>query len=313
MTPNNKDDDKKEWIKKKQPIVENIEETIKLNEEALATTSKAKADVTKSTEQLKNNIARLSQIRDLFKSEAYLPINPVTASSIDSMRNLSISEKESARNVLSAAQRVRNESNTLTGTMYTSTAVLVTMTSGSAYMSKQMSGTESISSTIAGINVPTPNDRKSELSPKLKALDVGLATKLEGAWQTINDETNHDRYSQAAHSARELISDILRILAPDDKVKSMRWFKIETREGNPSQRQRAKYAMVGSNDLLSDEVLKPIEDLSRNIRDSYEWLNEIAHQRDYTKDLQALTESIIDEVQIYLLELWRLRTRYFIE
>jgi hypothetical protein len=71
--------------------------------------------------------------------------------------------------------------------------------------------------------------------------------------------------------------------------------------------------MVGSNDLLSDEVLKPIEDLSKNIRDSYERLNSIAHQRDYTKDLQALTESFIDNTQILLLELLKLRNLYFKE
>ncbi len=48
MTEENKEKDKKEWAKKKKPIIENIDEAITLKEEALKNTSQAKTDINKS-------------------------------------------------------------------------------------------------------------------------------------------------------------------------------------------------------------------------------------------------------------------------
>ncbi len=253
----------------------------------------------------------MCQIRDVFKSDAYLPINNATGGSLAGMYSLSVSEKESAKNVLYTSEKVKNESYVFAGTVSTSTAVLTTMTSSAVYLTKSMIDTEPVSYTINKMNEPTPNDRKNQLSPMLKNINGGLVTKLEGAWYTLNDTANEDRFSQAANSARELISDILVTLAPDDKVTSTKWFKPELENGKPTQRQRAKYVLLGSNESLTDDVLRPIDELSKNIRDSYEKLNPIAHQRDYTISLQALSESIIDSAQIYLLELLKLRIIYF--
>ncbi len=313
MTDENKEKDKEAWAKKKEPIIENIDETIALKEQALKNTNQAKNDVSKSVGQIKNDLTRLCQIRDVFKSSAYLPMNIVTGSSLAGLYSLSVIEKESAKNVLFVAEKLKNESTIFAGTVSTSTAALTNMTSSAIYLAKSMIDTEPVSYVISKMDEPTSNDRKNQLSPMLKKIEARLATKLEGAWYTLNDTANEDRFSQAANSARELISDLLITMAPDDKVQSTRWFKSESENGKPTQRQRAKYVILGSNESLTDDILKPIDELSQNVRDSYEKLNPIAHQRDYTKSLQALSESIIDSVQIYLLELLKLRGIYFKE
>lgn len=313
MHEDKKEKDKQEWVKKKEPIIGNIDESIVLKEKALKNTSEARADINQSVGQLKNDLIRLYQLRDIYKSSAYLPINPVTKSSIDSMYNLSVSEKESATNVFIRSQEVKTDTYLLAGTVSISSAVVASMSSNTFFMTKAMVDITPIEPTIEKINYPTPNDRKNDLVSKLKQVKLGLATKLEGAWQTLNDETHNDRFSQSANSARELISDLLITLASEEKVQSTKWFKPERDNGEPTQRQRAKYVILGMNDALSDEILKPIDELSKNIRDSYEKLNPIAHQRDYNSNLQALTESLIDAVQIYLLELLKLRNLYFKE
>lgn len=305
--------DKQEWTKKKTPIIENIEQSITLKEKALKNTNDAKKDLNESVGQLKIDLTRLYQVRDVLKSDAYPQNNPVTESSITTMHSLSVLEKESAFNVFERSQKVKTEATLLAGTVSTSSAVVTTMTSNVVYITKSMFDTEPIADTVQKLNAPTSNDRKNELLPKLGKIEGRLATKLGSAWQTLNDTTNNDRFSQAANSARELISDLLITLAPEEKVKLAKWFKPELENGKPTQRQRAKYAILGSNDSLTDNVLKPIDDLSKNIRDTYENLNPIAHQRNYEKDLQLATESIIDAAQIYLIELLKLRDIYFKE
>lgn len=69
--------------------------------------------------------------------------------------------------------------------------------------------------------------------------------------------------------------------------------------------------MLGQNNALGDEELKAIYTLSDDIRDAYVRLNKIAHLRDYSNDLQNLTESLIDQCQIYLLKLLEMRSTYF--
>lgn len=45
------------------------------------------------------------------------------------------------------------------------------------------------------------------------------------------------------HQVRETLATVLRILASDDAVKAMAWFKPETDDGKPSQRQRVRFIL----------------------------------------------------------------------
>lgn len=146
----------------------------------------------------------------------------------------------------------------------------------------------------------------------MSAIESRLSIKLEGSWQTLQDTSKVDRHLQAASSARELISDLLHTLSPDEKVYLMTWFKSKTSNGKPTQKQRARYAMLGSNTNLNEETLEPIYELSKGIRNTYKKLNKIAHRRDYDKSLDTLTESLIDQCQTYLLKLLEMRSSNFL-
>jgi len=112
-------------------------------------------------------------------------------------------------------------------------------------------------------DIPTPYDNQRDLGSKLSEIDMRLKTKLDGAWQTLKDRSKKDRFLQATSSMRDLISDTLQVLAPDEVIVRRPWFKPETDDGRPSHRQRARYAMVGKNDAIEYPDLIAINELSK--------------------------------------------------
>lgn len=303
---------KSNWHKKRTPILENIEKAITLRKFTLKDLSDAQKNLDEATELIKYDITRLDQIKGIFANNtAYLPTNPVTEGSVDIMTNLSAHDSEAAQFLASTSKFIRTNTDRFRGTVIVSGSTVSSMATTAIQMADSMENNEAIQPFIIEIKEPTARDRKIELCSKLSEIDNRLATKLEGAWQTLHDVSKADRFLQAASSARELISDLLHLLSPDDQVKAMPWFKKETESGNPTQRQRARYAMLGQNNVLGDDELRAIYTLSDDIRDAYTKLNKIAHLRNYNTDLQKLTESLIDQCQIYLLQLLKMRSTYF--
>lgn len=304
--------EKSNWHKKRRPILKNIEKSITLRKTTLKNISDVQQDLDKTTELIKYDITRLGQIEGVFaNNNAYLPTNPVTRGTVDIMTNLSTHDSEAAQFLASTSKIIRTNVDRFLGTAIVSGSMVSSIATTTINMADSMENKETIQPFIIGINEPTARDRKIELSPKLSEIDNRLATKLEGAWQTLHDVSKADRFLQSASSSRELISDLLHLLCPDEQVKAMPWFKEETASGNPTQRQQARYAMLGQNNALGDEELQVIYTLSDDIRDAYTKLNKIAHLRNYDADLQKLTESLVDQCQIYLLELLKMRDAYF--
>jgi hypothetical protein len=303
---------KRIWNEKKKAIIGNINEAMDSNEETLKIISDTQVKLGEAGKYLTYNQIRLAQMKRILNSEAYVPDNPVNAGSITIMNSLSTNELGSAKYMFSTAGAMRTNADSLVGSTLTSGSLVASMASSTVYLAERMVDTGPIMPLLEELKKPTAHDRLKELAPKLFEIGESLSTKLNGSWETLSDFSKDDRVSQSAHSARDLISDILIKLAPDEKVMKMEWFKPETREGRPSQKQRAKYAILGKNTALSDLDIQPIHDLSDNIRASYQSLTSLAHLRDYGNDLQKMTENLIDEVQIYLLKLLELRAIYFV-
>ncbi|QRQ63462.1 pPIWI-associating nuclease domain-containing protein [Sphingobacterium multivorum] len=76
---------------------------------------------------------------------------------------------------------------------------------------------------------------------------------FEASVSSLEDMGNKIRFNNFAYSIRELSRHFLHRLAPDEIVKSCRWFKQETENGKPSRAQRIKYAIQGG---IDDELLK---------------------------------------------------------
>lgn len=157
---------------------------------------------------------------------------------------------------------------------------------------------------------PTESTTK-KLSYCLKQIELRLSVKLDGVWLTLRDRSKKDIFLQASSSMRELISDTLYTLAPNEKVEKTSWFKPETKNGKLSQRQRAYYSVVGNNNLIRLDDLTAIEELAKDIRFSYKKLNKYAHLRKYQSDIESYLTRIFNETQIYLLKIFELREKYY--
>ena len=209
------------------------------------------------------------------------------------------------------ANRLGAEAISLQASIISGSSIVTSMGTLTVGLVRQMENVEAVAPYVTAIEKPSARDRRLELSQKLRKVEPRLCTKLEGAWQTLQDRSKEDRFLQAASSARELISDVLQILAPDEKVKATTWFKPVRNTKRPTRKQRARFTMLGNNDALGEEELKSIFDLAKEIGKSYDRLSETAHLRDYDTDLQTQTESLMDSCQIYLLKLLEMREKCF--
>lgn len=83
---------------------------------------------------------------------------------------------------------------------------------------------------------PTLDDQEvgnSRLDPMLQSLDPDFVGMRRGAWLTLNSD-NPDRLRQAATSQRELLSQLLRRLAPEGQAKN----------GEPGSKMKARIKVV---------------------------------------------------------------------
>jgi len=170
--------------------------------------------------------------------------------------------------------------------------------------------------TFESIEIETIYDKKDEVTNLLKKVNEKLFTEFEGMWQTKDDASKKDRVKQSAHSMREVISILLQKLASDDQVMGCKWYKPEKKDGLPTQKQRAKYAILGNTEegKLTDDDLAPIYDTIKDFRKRYKELNGIAHVRgeEDPESLMPLLESIIKSGQNLIITLFELRKRFYI-
>jgi hypothetical protein len=91
-----------------------------------------------------------------------------------------------------------------------------------------------------------PGVASTELRQRLREIDLGLAEKLEGAWERITNG-GPDSTSQAANSLMELIDWTLRLRAPNELV--IAWHAKDKRptdelyDGKPTRSLRIRYAV----------------------------------------------------------------------
>jgi hypothetical protein len=99
-----------------------------------------------------------------------------------------------------------------------------------------------------------------ELDAALEKLDPHLIEVRRGMWSALDSDRPHS-LAQAAHSARELIDQVLKAGAPDDKVRSAPYFEPDARSSSGiTRRIRLKWLMreyrheMSENDLAIAEA-----------------------------------------------------------
>lgn len=185
-----------------------------------------------------------------------------------------------------------------------------------SYGANQLVGEDfpEIKPTFESIEIETIYDKKDEVAELLKTVDERLNIQFEGMWQTKDDASKKDRVKQSAHSMKEVISILLQRLAPDDQVMSCKWYKSEKKDELPTQKQRAKYAILGKTEegKLTYDDLAPIYDTIKDLRKRFKELNGIAHARgeEDPESLMPLLESIIKSGQNLIITLFKLRKSF---
>ena len=112
----------------------------------------------------------------------------------------------------------------------------------------------------------------AQLEGYLRPLGEHFIDKWEGAWQTLYSESK-DRYSQATHSARELLMQILAYLAPDDAFSKE---DCINHNGKPTRKMRVKY-ILGYD---SQSTIELIDDMANMLDSMYNMLVGETHRRD---------------------------------
>lgn len=81
------------------------------------------------------------------------------------------------------------------------------------------------------------------LDEKLQAIDPHLVTIRDGAWSAVTS-SEPDALRQAAHSGRELIDQVLKQAAPDQKVMPQGWYTADSSsKSGVTRKHRLRYIM----------------------------------------------------------------------
>jgi len=144
----------------------------------------------------------------------------------------------------------------------------------------------------------------------LDALDVALsriASNLvelrEGAWAAVT-APRPDSQRQSAHSARELIDQVLKIGASDGVVRSMPGFVPDaSNHSGITRRHRLKYLMIANRGAVSDSDLKVTEQACDLVLATDEKLKALAHSRasvsvDDARDALVVAEMALRKVLV---------------
>jgi len=97
--------------------------------------------------------------------------------------------------------------------------------------------------------------------------------------QALRDIAQPDRESFVGPAAalRELLSFVLRDLAPDAALSNEPWFKAETNDGRPTRAQRVRYIMKKRAGISNEKVNRALEGLDRIVCDTYDRASRATH------------------------------------
>lgn len=117
-----------------------------------------------------------------------------------------------------------------------------------------------------------------DLDSALWKLSPSFVEMRHGAWRAANSSLP-DAQRQAAHSARELLSQVLKVVSPNEEIKSQSWY-IPRKPGQVTRRDRHRLAINKRERGRSDSDLEIAEKGSDLMEAVYIKLSGAAHTRD---------------------------------
>lgn len=129
-----------------------------------------------------------------------------------------------------------------------------------------------------------------DLDATLLSLSPSYVEMRRGAWRAAYSSLP-DAQRQAAHSARELLSQVLKLVSPDEEVKAQTWYNPK-KAGEVTRRDRHRLAIAKRGRGRSDSDLEIAEKGSDLMEAVYFKLSGTAHTRD-----SILQQDTIDQLQ----------------
>ena len=155
-----------------------------------------------------------------------------------------------------------------------------------------------------------PNVAETKLTSMQKQISDALkdiSPELNNSFvQVISDLHENKRISWAgtAHELREIISNTLRILAPNELITKEDWYNREKDSEGPTQKQRVKYILrqkgAGKREGDVIEQIVTIDDLIQDlVRSVYNRASDAAHRfksREEIKKILRYFEAFISDL-----------------
>jgi DNA-binding MarR family transcriptional regulator len=139
-----------------------------------------------------------------------------------------------------------------------------------------------------------------QLVEGLKPLGERFINKWEGAWETLYSGSK-DRHSQATHSARELLMQVLAYLAPDEIFTKEECF--QNKVDKPNRKMRIKH-ILGSH---SQHPVNLIDSFADTLDEMYHVFTGEAHRRDDSNKSDQTIAALLVALGSFLMLLltWR--------
>lgn len=118
------------------------------------------------------------------------------------------------------------------------------------------------------------------LDEALVAISPHLMEMRDGAWSAVAS-SEADALRQAAHSARELIDQTLKISAPDEQVKVASWYQPDSGSQNGvTRRHRLRFIMEQHRHIHSESELRIAEKACELVHTIGQRLLALSHSRE---------------------------------
>lgn len=241
---------------------------------------------------IKNALDSYDQHPELFQDQAYREQSEFLFDELDGIR-------ESASEIYYKSKNISTNYSELSGIVSQS---VMNMGSGSIGI-KAFYPRIKENHPLLSINFVDPEEnpqRKSDvLIEKLGQIDSTLPEKLSEIRKSEHIVTKIKHLKSVAHNIRDFMSEFLQSCDPKNQVKNKVWVKY-SRDKNPTQPSRVKFAIVGNNPFFSSEeqVDKVFGQIAIKYRKLYGKLSKLAHFRGKYLTAQKVSELEIGSSQM---------------
>jgi hypothetical protein len=127
----------------------------------------------------------------------------------------------------------------------------------------------------------------------LREISDSLANSYAQVKMDLQD-ASRSSWAGTAHEIREVLSNMLRIMAPDEYVKEKTWYQQEKNTSGPTQKQRVRYILeqrgAGSKQREVVEKAAFLEDwIGEMVRATYSRASDAAHRKKSRTEVNRIT------------------------